>query len=607
MTLTPENRVILTDLLRPPSGFRVDRCVATTYSLDLTALLLAPLTFALFDEAAVENLDRIDPIRVLEATRRYSKHVTVFYQAGAVAVPTTYRSVFTFVEESLHAVTAPTDGRIFHPKIWALRFENQSGGFHHRFVCTSRNLTFDRSWDTVLCLDEADADGPTIDATPLAEFLTTLPDLTAHPPARTQSMAVRDLARSFRNVQLALPAGFTAGSLLPLGLGEHKSPFPHTSDRVLAISPFLDQHMVATVARISSQRTLLSRPDTLDAIGASLLDGWHALALQRQAEQEDLDPGSSTDDRPDVWQPPHRGLHAKTMIFDLGRQAQVITGSANLTTAAWQGNVEFDVVLQGPIAFTGVAATLEGTPENPGLERITETYTPQPPDPDSDLRQSLSKALEAFHCRLALAPATLHVTNVDTDRARMDLSLTVPADAPGTTEVWPVSLSNQTRLLGGDPVFWETLSIRNVTPFLGVETSLSRDGLTETRRCVIAVKLTGDIAGRDEAALRDVLTSADDLVRYLVFLLGDPAYDAMLGALGGDRRFPDGARSGAWNHIALAEPLIKAAGRDDDAIARVAELLETLQRSDSGTALVEPELQELWDAVWAAHQEVTRG
>jgi hypothetical protein len=57
----------------------------------------------------------------------------------------------------------------------------------------------------------------------------------------------------------------------------------------------------------------------------------------------------------------------------------------------------------------------------------------------------------------------------------------------------------------------------------------------------------------------------------------------------------------------LAEPLIKAAGRDDDAIARVAELLETLQRSDSGTALVEPELLELWDAVWAAHQEVTRG
>lgn len=33
MTLTPETRVMLTDALRPPAGYRVDVAVGTTYSL----------------------------------------------------------------------------------------------------------------------------------------------------------------------------------------------------------------------------------------------------------------------------------------------------------------------------------------------------------------------------------------------------------------------------------------------------------------------------------------------------------------------------------------------------------------------------------------------
>jgi len=50
VTLTPETRVLLTDALRPPAGYRVEAAVGTTYSLNLTALLLAPLSFALFDQ-----------------------------------------------------------------------------------------------------------------------------------------------------------------------------------------------------------------------------------------------------------------------------------------------------------------------------------------------------------------------------------------------------------------------------------------------------------------------------------------------------------------------------------------------------------------------------
>lgn len=175
--LAPETRVMLTDALRPPDGYRVDVAVATTYSLDLTALLLAPLSFALFDQPSDGEITRVDPIRLLEAVRRHSEHTTVFCQAGAIAVPSSYRSILTFIEDSVREVMPPNEGRVFHPKIWALRFRDGVGSHLHRFLCLSRNLTFDRSWDTALRLDEDPEGEARVDSQPLADFLSALPGL----------------------------------------------------------------------------------------------------------------------------------------------------------------------------------------------------------------------------------------------------------------------------------------------------------------------------------------------------------------------------------------------------------------------------------------------
>src|SRR5699024_6875854 len=47
LMLHPDSTVLLTDALRPPAGYQVDHAVATTYSLTLTAMLIAPMTFTL--------------------------------------------------------------------------------------------------------------------------------------------------------------------------------------------------------------------------------------------------------------------------------------------------------------------------------------------------------------------------------------------------------------------------------------------------------------------------------------------------------------------------------------------------------------------------------
>src|SRR4051795_9479339 len=130
--LQPDARHLLTDALRPPTGWRLDAAVATTYTLDLTSLLLAPLSMAAYDHAE-EGIEGAAPHELLEAIRRYAERTTVFCQAGGIHVPSTYRKLTVFAEDSVVEV-APPPGRVFHPKVWLLRFTNPAGEYTHRLL-----------------------------------------------------------------------------------------------------------------------------------------------------------------------------------------------------------------------------------------------------------------------------------------------------------------------------------------------------------------------------------------------------------------------------------------------------------------------------------------
>src|SRR6266536_1505684 len=49
MVLGPEDRRLATDCLRPPDGYGLDQAIGTTFTLDLLAVIAAPLAFARFD------------------------------------------------------------------------------------------------------------------------------------------------------------------------------------------------------------------------------------------------------------------------------------------------------------------------------------------------------------------------------------------------------------------------------------------------------------------------------------------------------------------------------------------------------------------------------
>lgn len=604
MSLAPESRVMLTDALRPPAGYRVDVVVGTTYSLNLTSLLLAPLSFAVFDQVDAD-LTRADPIRLLEAVRRHAEHTTVFCQAGGIHVPSSYRSILTFVEDSVHEVTALGGNGIFHPKIWCLRFVGKDGAHLHRVVVLSRNMTLDRSWDTALVLDE-EPDGA-IEAAPAARFLRRLPGLATRPVGDDRQAQVEDLADTLSVIRLAAPSPFTGGELLPIGIDEDVWPFPARARRLLAISPFLTQGALESLGQTSATKTLVSRAESLDLVGAGALEGWDVNVLQRLAEVEPSGDVPEVETAVTEFQRGNDGLHAKTFILDLdGGTSMTVTGSANLTTSPWGRSVEFDAVLTGPTRACGVASVLDGTTEIPGLTTLLEPYVPMTGDGLKNLAIATSYELERFHRALAVNVPRLHVDRHDDERSEVHLSLTLPSDPPGDSRVWLVSLSDTQAHPLTASTTW-TIATTNVTAFVVVETTAGHGDARATRRCVLKADLTGDVDFRRQQALFDVLKDKTAVLRYLVFLLGDPSYDALFAQLAGagrERFTSDGFK--ATTEVALFEPLVRAMGRDADALARVASLVEELRELPGGEELVPDGFDALWDAVWQVHREGRR-
>ncbi|MDN4477306.1 phospholipase D family protein [Demequina sp. SYSU T00039] len=606
MTLTPETRVLLTDALRPPAGFGVDVAVGTTYSMDLTALLLAPLSFALEDRLSGEDLDGADPVRLLEAVRRYADRTTVFCQAGGIHVPPNYRSILTFVEESVREVAAPRAGAIFHPKTWALRFVDESGErYLHRVLILSRNITFDRSWDTALVLDEA-PDG-NIDAAPMADFVSALPWLGLRPLDSEREAAIASLAGSLRAAALAAPAPFTGGELIPIGVtGDRVWPFPESAQKILAISPFLTTGGVAALSSISTKRTLITRQESLDLLGADAFKGWETNVLQRLAEIEaGADPGDAESATSEVVGT-SEGLHAKTFVVDLlGGTSQVITGSANLTSARWGNNVEFDALLYGPTRECGVDRVLVGSDEAPGLIRMLEAASAVGSDPVDDPQIVSTYAIEAFHRSLAEGGMTLQVRRHGDGRVDATLTTQLATEPPGICSIWPISVprDGHSRALSTQ-ISWD-LAEENVTPFIAVETTAGAGDDRVVRRCVLKAELTGDVRDRRKNAVATVLRNQQDVLRYLIFLLGDPAYDALLAELAGAESWGSwgDAPRGVSVDVALFEPLVRAVGRDDAALARIAGAVDELRQVDGAQGLIPAGFDELWEVVWSVHQE----
>lgn len=602
--LEPETRHLLTDALRPPDGFGVEMAVATTYTLDLTSVLLAPLAMAAYDQRHAAEFDGAStPLALLESIRRHAEHTTVLCQAAGIHVPPAYPKLAAFAEGCV-AEIAPPPGRTFHPKIWLLRFADSEGRRLHRFACLSRNLTGDRSWDTVLICDEDAEATHTLDPTPISTFITELLDLTVRPLAQVRREQVLDLCDTLRSATLALPSPFTAGRALPLGTPSGGTwPLPDLVDRLAVVSPFLDAGTVARLPRSSDQPIVLSRPDTFDRLGSRALGDMELRVLQPLADAASPEDAEQAVAGSDLT----RGLHAKVFAWEVAGSAHLLTGSANCTGAAFGGNIELSVLLSGLPASCGVKALLGD--ESTGFLRLTQLHQPSQAEPQPDPVYRAERLIGAWHAQLSQCSPQLVVTEGE-GGFELGLNIMLPDDPDGLigrTSVRPVGTrSTPSRPLAGSPV-WRNLSLAGLTPYLAVSTEVDIEGETVTRDCVIVCEVVDAPEDRLTRLLRELLAKQEDVLRYLALLLGDPTVDDFRDRLlsdAADEEDPEkkaGQGSGfSFDDLVLLEPLVRAAARGDDALLRAHRLLEDLRDPDGDLPQLSAEFLDLWQVVWEA-------
>lgn len=600
--LDPRERSLLLECLRPPEGCRLDFAVGTSFSLDLLALLTTPLAFTFFDWEGDTGSITADPLALLGAVRRHAERIALFCQAGQIALPPAANRLTAYLESSVIEVTAPKGG-VFHPKVWVLRYVDQDQQARIRFICLSRNLTFDRSWDAALVLDGTVADRQRAyrDNHPLGDFIEALPSLAVKGVNPSLDQRVRALAAEVRRVQWTYPKGVDAIAFWPIGLSK-RNQWPFETDRarpILVMSPFVRDGLLERVTESADKATLIARPEELARLSAATLARFEAVFAfdpQDESNPEDADPSGSTN---------LSGLHAKVYIIDDGWDASVLIGSANATNGAFSTNVEFLTELRGKKGDFGIEATLSASAGGEiGLRDLLVPWTPSSEAPDIRVlqREAMEKELNELKCSVGKLRLSVSVESVADQKFSMRIRSNdiVPPLGEARLSCWPSTLLQDLAkplTSGGQVVIdYPEVTLDALTGFVAFELTLSRDGQSVSTRFVCVATVTGAPADRLDRLLASMLGNREQLLRFIWLLLETQA------EIGVISDFAEGQGGMPWDaaHMEdypIFERIVRTLAGEPQRLNDIGRLIEDLSRTPEGRSLLPSALTQIWSAI----------
>jgi hypothetical protein len=644
--LEPSERLTYLEELRPPEGYQLDRAIATTYTMDLMALLVAPFSMALMEQR--EKDGSRSPLALLAALRKMSKRLAVFCDQGRIAVPGQDQLLYSYLEDAVVEVKAPKGGA-FHPKMWVLRFTRDDEPTFYRFLCLSRNLTFDRSWDTALVLEGYVKDTAIQRLArnePLSSFVAMLPSFAVSPVTETVQSHVDIVAEELRRVDFEVPDIFRDSqrrsdlTFMPMGTSQHeKTPVFKGAQRILVVSPFLTEGWLKDVVDEVPDFTLVSRSDALDGLSdatyAFLVE--HGVTLyeldeaaerpEEVAEHEEAVPETPAASAGEDEQTPEHvaeyeegtalhGLHAKLFVVEFSAQrVDVWTGSANATSSGFQGgNVEFLVGLWGVRKYVGIKQLL-GTEETKAAATsfghlIVPYDRPETRDPGEEIRNEMEKGLEEYRAALISSQLRL-VANPVTDSA-YDLTLActcIPVPLKGISATCvPVTLPSSSAVglnSGGDEALsvFAGLPTSALTRFVAFRLEFRLSGEVAKLGFVLKIEADGFPEDRDSRVLESIIQDTEQFMRYLVLLLSDGDDPAMLdwgNPMGGTPWGADSTEVVKWDELPLFERLVRAFSRQPEELSHIAETVDDMRKIRSD--ILPEEFERLWDTVYRAHQ-----
>lgn len=595
--LEPNSRQRLFELLRPPAGFVLDRALGTTFTLDLPTLVTIPLAMLRFDWQSRDGQLTADPIALLEGLRQCSDRLLIFCQQDRIRVPKEQSRLFAFLESAV--IPVKIGHGVFHPKIWVLRFAGSGDSVHYRLLCLTRNLTPDRSWDTVLSLEgELKNRSNAIAANHrLGDFIQSLSDARRTRLSKAAQAQVNLLQEEIRRVEFALPEGFEEYGFWFSENGNKAMPFRRDYQRMFVLSPFLEPELLERITDVGEDHVLVSRLESLDAMEPKILKRFKQIYyLNPLAELED----SETNSAVPAGDVELSGLHAKLYIAEERWEAHFYSGSANATNAAFYSNVEFLTRLTGKKSRVGIDILLAVLR---GRELVVE-YKPGRGIPIAD---SEEKAIEDMlnRARAEIAGGAWQAQVIESypnGTFRVQLCSMHDWSVPDNLRIFcaPITQNTRTPVTSHPAILNFTMSLEALTSFFAFTVNLVGNNKRYGIEFALNVPLLDLPQDRMSQLLYKILQDRTNVLRLLMLMLADDQeLEEFLTPPGNDASDAQGA---IWQvgHDGVFEALVRALDRHPEKLERVAHLIEDLNRSDQGRQLLPEGIEQIWQPIQEA-------
>ena len=593
-----KNHIDFGEQLQPPPGYNIDYAIATTYSLDLYALLSIPL--AMYYRQNLDSEISEDNFQVLESIQNLQKHLKLFCHKGKISLPkSTSLSLLSFVENCVIEVMPGNAYQSFHPKVWVLRFKASTNqDVLYRVIVMSRNLTFDKSYDIAFWMEGKPKGGKKSENKELVELLN---GLNKNSEFEHKSF-ISDLAK----VDFGVDDPFYkyTFSNFPKS-GAHKSiDLNKTYNKRMVISPFLSKEMVNLLNEKSKSKLILfSRKNELDNLPYSLIRKIEPYCFEQEIVNHHLyekaEEGEQDEYNGGEWD---NNLHAKIFL----RQDEEITywdlGSANCSNAAFERNHEFLIHLQTKERHTNINAIKNELLQEYNGVRVFKPYERELEE--IEVEPELKFRFEEYELLKCISNSKQFDAWIEANGNLYDilLELELPKSIISkdyTVRCNPLGQLGKGQIIDSKNVIrFEAIPLHKLSCFM--HWKITAPNKTESLDLVTKIEIRNMPEYRLSNILKSIINNPDKFMALLKALLSNEpqsisVLDEEENKMTNNYR-PIGHASSIHFNEPIYEDLLITLSRNPERLIRLAEVIEKLTELDEDK-IIPQEFQQIWETI----------
>ncbi len=590
-----KDRINYGEVLMPPVGYKLERAIGSTYSLDLETLTAVSIALGLIEDTDSELIN--NPISMLSALQKISDRIVVFCEAGQIKLPSKPNALCLTLEKMVVPVSVPFDKRInrypaFHPKTWLLEYSNEDGDKQYRFVVMSRNMTFDHSWDVACALDGDTSSDGEVSAEPIVEFLRFLrkqlnKDLINY---SRQYSDLSYMIKTIPQVSFHVENGFSECVIMPMGIGAGGYDmasnwlFTENFHELVVMSPFLTGSVIENFndpgkTLTGTTRTLITRRSELPKITGGKASNFDVYVMK-----DDIIDGESSisdgDDEQSEQESGKQDIHAKIYVRRKYSTTDLYLGSMNASYAAINSNVEMMLRLRTKNSVLNGEKFLDDImgEDREGKKNPFELVIPEDMDSseDTSLQDQVEQRIKEI-CRVKMT------ARVESNDGRYDIRVAADIDDEQDGVVIRPLRSNKESVLMPEMAFY-SLDMLQLSEFYVASVTIADCTLER----VIMIPTSGIPEGRDAEIIKNVIKTRNQFIEYVAFILGDDYVQSFL-----ENKKSSGGY-GEWDQNsampAVYEKMLKTSISDPDRLGEIQYITKAIEEEE----IIPPEFREMY-------------